>query len=1073
MKKTTIFCIALLSTLLSSLGDLWAQSGVVRYVKAGASGDGSSWSKASGDLQAMIDLSEVGDAVWIAEGTYMPKRLIKETKKRSFAFMMKDGVSLYGGFKGDESSLDDRKKEAAPEPLKFLFAHKTVLSGNIDGKEDVWKRVIDEGASVRHKWQVIGNEENANHLLYLASAATNKTIVDGFVLRDAHADVWSVSAGGAALYAWGNVELRNSEILHNVASHRAENIVFYGGAVSMMKGDNRSRVENCLFEENMYMAPTSVASGGSLYIQGGEVSDCLFRGSIAFDAGGALALQQSTVRNSLFEGCYASDGGAIYSMESTVEQCRVYNSTALIGGGISARAGLIHHTIVANCYADDPAFGDAGGGQGGGILLAEKARAIGCIVTNCTAWLGGGVAIKEGELYHSTIQHCSLREGSPRTQRNYDDYKGLPLAKSAKEGNNILADNVATSNFIVPTEGLGYTTDPTIAEQLRKADWALQPTSQFVATGRTIQGVEERVDMRGNMRLREGKIDCGALALPSETPEPEDDVTIILTFVKGDKTITFGAGGLNGTSFEVDFGDGQRVKYEGAKNIEHQLVGNKLRLYGDDILILKAVNQGVAKVNITKATKLTALHLDGNELQELDITHQPNLRNLYCMGNKIARPINFSAQSKMNVVSIARNFITGTLDLSHIKGLTEISCFNNQLSEVKLPLEAPLLKKIDCDSNRLSEIDFSHCTALEEVYVAHNQLVQLDLSHSRELTKIYAPGNRLKQIPLEQNKKLITLNLNGNKLIRLNLAQQPLLQDLYVASNALTQVDLSHNPELKWFSIRDNKLEALVVNDNPNLVQIRADHNNIKQLDLSRNSKLVTLHLGNNQLERLNVLNQKSLIWFTCDSNKLASIDLQANPGIAWLECEGNALTQLDVSNQKNLQKLFAYGNRLTTLDLSNNKGLQGLFLHDNQLPVAQLDAILAGLGDVRDVEINENNQEWAKQVNVAGNPLADQCNTEKAKAMGWTVILGHPNALNEIPREVEMSCYYLAATNELIAGEDILSVALFTLEGEQIWYVQPRSQRIEFPSIPSGHYVALVELASGQRLAVKLGIYH
>ena len=85
----------------------------IRYVKPGGGGSGSSWNDASGDLQAMINASAAGDQVWVAKGTYVPET----------TFMMKDSVSIYGGFVGDEGSL------AARNPA----VNETILKGNTGG----------------------------------------------------------------------------------------------------------------------------------------------------------------------------------------------------------------------------------------------------------------------------------------------------------------------------------------------------------------------------------------------------------------------------------------------------------------------------------------------------------------------------------------------------------------------------------------------------------------------------------------------------------------------------------------------------------------------------------------------------------------------------------------------------------------------------------------------------------------------------------------------------------------------------------------------------------------------------
>ena len=74
-KKITILSLSLLFLLAAM-----PAGATVRYVKAGASGDGSSWASAMGSLQTAINESAAGDEVWVAEGTYTPEELIKSSK---------------------------------------------------------------------------------------------------------------------------------------------------------------------------------------------------------------------------------------------------------------------------------------------------------------------------------------------------------------------------------------------------------------------------------------------------------------------------------------------------------------------------------------------------------------------------------------------------------------------------------------------------------------------------------------------------------------------------------------------------------------------------------------------------------------------------------------------------------------------------------------------------------------------------------------------------------------------------------------------------------------------------------
>ena len=73
--------------------------GTIIYVKAGATGDGSTWDMAFGTLEAgMAACDHAGDMeLWVAQGVY-----------QLTAPLTWKSVNVYGGFKGDETKLKDR-----------------------------------------------------------------------------------------------------------------------------------------------------------------------------------------------------------------------------------------------------------------------------------------------------------------------------------------------------------------------------------------------------------------------------------------------------------------------------------------------------------------------------------------------------------------------------------------------------------------------------------------------------------------------------------------------------------------------------------------------------------------------------------------------------------------------------------------------------------------------------------------------------------------------------------------------------------------------------------------------------
>jgi hypothetical protein len=87
---------------------------VIRYVKtvATGTGNGTSWANASGDLQAMINLSGTNDEVWVAAGTYLPRYdalgNTTPSNNREKTFRLRTNMKLYGGFAGTETTINQR-----------------------------------------------------------------------------------------------------------------------------------------------------------------------------------------------------------------------------------------------------------------------------------------------------------------------------------------------------------------------------------------------------------------------------------------------------------------------------------------------------------------------------------------------------------------------------------------------------------------------------------------------------------------------------------------------------------------------------------------------------------------------------------------------------------------------------------------------------------------------------------------------------------------------------------------------------------------------------------------------------
>ena len=122
MKKQNMFQIALLAMALFMSMAAMAQSKIY-YVSPTGTGNGSSWTNAT-TLTTALNNAKAGDQIWV-QGFEQIDNSNKLYIAPATGFTLKSGVQLYGGFKGDETTLDARETLGKPYQLRY----RTVLSG--------------------------------------------------------------------------------------------------------------------------------------------------------------------------------------------------------------------------------------------------------------------------------------------------------------------------------------------------------------------------------------------------------------------------------------------------------------------------------------------------------------------------------------------------------------------------------------------------------------------------------------------------------------------------------------------------------------------------------------------------------------------------------------------------------------------------------------------------------------------------------------------------------------------------------------------------------------------------------
>lgn len=339
-------------------------AGRIRYVKQGGTGDGTSWTNASGDIQRMID--ELADnnpgglpgEVWIARGEYEPQTQLISNASYSASFRMRDGISVYGGFAGGETSKTARTmKQKAPgeEAMPWEFEHTTVLKAAYYDR----KNLTLNG----NKWTLTSD---SRHVVWFAPMQdedpfTQVTTLDGVTIM-----------GG---YAQGGTGLDD----------------FYTdrGAGVYMDGEN-AYLTNCTVTEN-----NATGNGGGVYLRNGRVqSSLIYNNNSDQNGGGVYVDDQGLVHRSMLANNSARNGAGVYLDNSDEAQllpeylilstCVVSNNTASGNGAVYCNQGgvLLQNTIVNNKCVTATDLTDPNASQTGGVYINYYALVINSVLWN-------------------------------------------------------------------------------------------------------------------------------------------------------------------------------------------------------------------------------------------------------------------------------------------------------------------------------------------------------------------------------------------------------------------------------------------------------------------------------------------------------------------------------------------------------------------------------------------------------------------------------------------------------------------------------------------------------------------
>jgi len=216
--------------------------------------------------------------------------------------------------------------------------------------------------------------------------------------------------------------------------------------------------------------------------------------------------------------------------------------------------------------------------------------------------------------------------------------------------------------------------------------------------------------------------------------------------------------------------------------------------------------------------------------------------------------------------------IDGKMDIKSTEGVTTLYLTNYGISSLKGIDFFKDLTALQCDYNKLREIDLSKNTKLNFLRCDKNEISELDISLNSALVALYCSANNMKTLKTDTLNKLMFLQCQNNLLTEINTSQLPGLKYLHCYNNLLYTIDLSKNADLLEFVGLYNKFTNLDITRNTKLQNLVLNYNFLKSIDVSKNTDLSYLHVMNNRLTSLDVSKNPNLKNLSCMENKLTKI---------------------------------------------------------------------------------------------------------------------------------------------------------------------------------------------------------
>ena len=450
------------------------------YVNAAATGanTGLSWTNAFVNLQSALSVVMPGDEIWVAAGVYKPSA----TDNRSTSFVMKNGVNVYGGFNGTETTMDQRNIASAP----------TTLSGDIG----------EPGT----------NNDNTYSILKIQNFSST-FVLDGFIISNGYNGTASGAGAGAYINSnsGANITIKNCVFYNNYAYHS-------GGGLYI-------RSTNIIFENCDFLYNSSYNyGGGAIYAANGsnatiKLLGCKFTGNSTRD-GAAINFDGTSL---IFDRCIISSNtastGSIISVNDA-DAFKIYN-TLIVGNLLTSNSG----STVVESYTTSSVSSLVN------VTICHNRNSSTLPVSTPPVYNANGIM----------YIHNSIIYGNSTTSQNYQVDTGNNVKNCILQGTYPASPTNNVNNLFVEPQFVAPATLAAAPFDASNYNYSLQQVSGGVNSGdNALVNVNYNLDINGLARIQGGTVDRGAYEsgiLSVGYPETLKDEVI---FNNKESTLSFG-----------------------------------------------------------------------------------------------------------------------------------------------------------------------------------------------------------------------------------------------------------------------------------------------------------------------------------------------------------------------------------------------------------------------------------------------------------------------------------------------------------------------------------------------------